>query len=224
MAAPCCVPQFLVIPGHARTPGSSAQRVLARLADEHGVTAISYSTVRDYVARRPARALRGFKTPVPRALLSGPLTGHTPSGSANAPRLLSGLLPPRPASPRQGCPQLPAGRFDGPAVKISHLDPVAIRVIADLSWERGQFGARSARPEGRLRWAGLNPRHGGRLRRSWPRALHLSLTFSRWRCLNCCQPLRTLLRSTARVRNCRTGRRSSRRCARVASSWSATAG
>jgi hypothetical protein len=61
MAAPCCVPQFLVIPGHARTPGSSAQRVLARLADEHGVTAISYSTVRDYVARRPARALRALR-------------------------------------------------------------------------------------------------------------------------------------------------------------------
>jgi transposase len=30
----------------------TARRVLARLVDEHGVTAISYSTVRDYVARR----------------------------------------------------------------------------------------------------------------------------------------------------------------------------
>ena len=30
----------------------TARRILARLVDEHGVTAISYSTVRDYVARR----------------------------------------------------------------------------------------------------------------------------------------------------------------------------
>ena len=30
----------------------TARRILARLVDEHGVTAISYSTVRDYVAKR----------------------------------------------------------------------------------------------------------------------------------------------------------------------------
>src|SRR5260370_24683845 len=30
----------------------TARRVAARLADEHGVTGVSYSTVRDYVARR----------------------------------------------------------------------------------------------------------------------------------------------------------------------------
>ena len=30
----------------------TAKRVLARLVDEHGAGALSYSTVRDYVARR----------------------------------------------------------------------------------------------------------------------------------------------------------------------------
>ena len=55
----------------------------------------------------PVRALRGVKTPVPRVLLSGPLTGHTPSGSANAPRLC------------QDCSH-PARRLPGKAVLSSH--------------------------------------------------------------------------------------------------------
>ncbi|HTW03723.1 MAG TPA: hypothetical protein VMF87_25715 [Streptosporangiaceae bacterium] len=36
----------------------TARRVLARLVDEHGVTAISYSTVRDYVADSSGQAER----------------------------------------------------------------------------------------------------------------------------------------------------------------------
>jgi len=40
----------------------TARRVLARLADEHGTTELSYSTVRDYVARR-----RGPRSTRPRA-------------------------------------------------------------------------------------------------------------------------------------------------------------
>src|SRR5258707_4834460 len=44
----------------------TARRVAARLADEHGVTGVSYSTVRDYVARRrpgiAAAAGRGTET------------------------------------------------------------------------------------------------------------------------------------------------------------------
>lgn len=35
-----------------KTQRHTARRILARLVDEHGVTNISYSTVRDYVAKR----------------------------------------------------------------------------------------------------------------------------------------------------------------------------
>ena len=42
----------------------TARRILARLVDEHGVTAISYSTVRDYVARRRPEILAGAGRPL----------------------------------------------------------------------------------------------------------------------------------------------------------------
>ena len=55
----------------------------------------------------PASALRGVTAPVPRVLLSGPLTSHTPSGSANAPWLC------------QDCSRQPR-RLPGPAVLSSY--------------------------------------------------------------------------------------------------------
>ena len=45
-------------------------------------------------------------TPVPRVLLSATLAGPAPSGSTGHVPALSGLLPPSPAPPRSGCPQL----------------------------------------------------------------------------------------------------------------------
>jgi hypothetical protein len=54
----------------------------------------------------PVRALRGFMTPVPRVLLSGLLTGPTPSDGAGAPRLC------------QDCSHQPR-RLPGPAVLSS---------------------------------------------------------------------------------------------------------
>jgi hypothetical protein len=68
----------------------------------------------------PVRALRGVKTPVPRVLLSGLLTGPTPSDGPGAPRLCQDCLPPTPTPPRASCPQLLPGRCDGPAVVVSH--------------------------------------------------------------------------------------------------------
>lgn len=70
---------------------------------------------------RVGKALRGFTTSVPRVLLSVPLTGPTPSGSADAPRLCQGCSHPAPASPGPGCPQLQPGRCDDPTVVASHL-------------------------------------------------------------------------------------------------------
>jgi len=50
--------------------------------------------------------IKGRMTPVPRVLLSVTLTGPAPSGSASASRPCRGRLPPSPAPPGSGCPQL----------------------------------------------------------------------------------------------------------------------
>jgi len=42
------------------------------------------------------------------------------AGGDDRSQALSGLLPPAPAPPATGCPQLLPGRCDGPAVKVSH--------------------------------------------------------------------------------------------------------
>jgi hypothetical protein len=55
----------------------------------------------------PVNALKGVMTPVPRVLLSVSLAGPAPSGSPGHTPALSGLLPPSPAPPGSGCPQLP---------------------------------------------------------------------------------------------------------------------
>jgi hypothetical protein len=69
---------------------------------------------------RAGKALRGVTTSVPRVLLSDLLTGpHTIWRYWRTPAL-SGLLPPNPASPGPGCPQLLPNRCDGPAAKVSH--------------------------------------------------------------------------------------------------------
>jgi hypothetical protein len=54
----------------------------------------------------PVYEMKDLMTPVPRVLLSATLAGPAPSGSADTSRLLSGLLPPSPAPPGSGCPQL----------------------------------------------------------------------------------------------------------------------
>jgi hypothetical protein len=51
-------------------------------------------------------ALKGVMTPVPRVLLFVSLAGPAPSGSPGHVPALSGLLPPSPAPPGSGCPQL----------------------------------------------------------------------------------------------------------------------
>jgi hypothetical protein len=45
---------------------------------------------------------------------------------------LSGLLPPSPASPGSGCPQLQPARCDSPAVKVSHPHSNPRRLVAHL--------------------------------------------------------------------------------------------
>src|SRR5215472_8261052 len=54
----------------------------------------------------PVYGLKDVTTPVPRVLLSATLAGPAPSGSTGHVPALSGLLPPSPAPPGSGCPQL----------------------------------------------------------------------------------------------------------------------
>jgi hypothetical protein len=49
---------------------------------------------------------QGLKAPIPHVLLSATLAGPAPSGSTGHVPALSGLLPPSPAPPGSGCPQL----------------------------------------------------------------------------------------------------------------------
>ena len=74
--------------------------------------------------------LRGFQPLVPHVRLSVSLAEPGPSDSADPPRRCRGLLPPSPASPGSGCPQLLPGRCDGPAVKVSHPHSVRERLVA----------------------------------------------------------------------------------------------
>ena len=55
----------------------------------------------------PMDALRGVRTLVPHVRLSVLLAGPRPSGSTGQSRRCQGRLPPSPASPGSGCPQLP---------------------------------------------------------------------------------------------------------------------
>src|SRR5205823_12050084 len=54
----------------------------------------------------PVASVKDVITPVPRVLLSATLAGPAPSGSTGYVPALSGLLPPSPAPPGSGCPQL----------------------------------------------------------------------------------------------------------------------
>jgi hypothetical protein len=74
--------------------------------------------------------LRSVQPPVPHVRLSVSLAEPGPSGSTGPPRRCRGVLPPSPASPGSGCPQLQPGRCDGPAMKVSHLHSVRERLVA----------------------------------------------------------------------------------------------
>lgn len=65
--------------------------------------------------------LRGVQPLVPRVHLPISLVGPDPSGSAGSSRRCRGCLPPSPASPGSGCPQLRPGHCDGQAVVVSRL-------------------------------------------------------------------------------------------------------
>jgi hypothetical protein len=78
----------------------------------------------------------------------------TPSGLARRARTvwqsqhdpaLSGLLPPAPASPGPGCPQLQSGRCDGPMVKASHLHTTTRRFTAHNEHQVDQSEGHSER-------------------------------------------------------------------------------
>jgi hypothetical protein len=104
MGKPGTVPVFTAIRSPKEEPGSApaaSPRVRRRSSPQPPVhqlhssrkflaatTTAGARRSRPVSARfEPVQALRGFKTPVPRVLLSGPLTGPTPSGAADAPRL-----------------------------------------------------------------------------------------------------------------------------------------
>jgi hypothetical protein len=63
----------------------------------------------------PVRALRGFMTPVPHVLLSGLLTGPTPSDGAGAPRLCQDCSHQPQRLPGASCPQLLPGSLRRPS-------------------------------------------------------------------------------------------------------------
>jgi hypothetical protein len=58
------------------------------------------------------------------------LAGPGPSGSTDPSRRCRGHLPPSPAFPGSGCPQLLPDRCDGPAAKVSHLRSITWRLVA----------------------------------------------------------------------------------------------
>lgn len=71
-------------------------------------------------------------TPVPRVLLSVSLAGPAPSGSADTSRLCQGRLPPFPAPPGSGCPQLQPPCCDRAAVASFHRHSNNSRFTAHL--------------------------------------------------------------------------------------------
>jgi len=74
--------------------------------------------------------LRRRKTPVPRVLLFISLAGPAPSDGAGTSRLCQGRLPPSPAPPGSGCPQLQPPCCDKAAAKVSHLHKINKRLAA----------------------------------------------------------------------------------------------
>ena len=69
-------------------------------------------------------------TPVPHVHRPVLLAGPRPSGSAGPPRRCRGCLPPSPASPGSGCPQLQPPCCDKAAAKVSHLHSIPQRLVA----------------------------------------------------------------------------------------------
>jgi hypothetical protein len=106
---------------------------------------------------RAGASLRGVLTPVPRVRLSIPLAGPAPSGSTETSRLCQGRLPPSPAPPGSGCPQLHPPAATGKAAKVSHLHSNHQRLTAQADHDahiggaavlgsRSAPGARTSRP------------------------------------------------------------------------------
>jgi site-specific DNA recombinase len=78
--------------------------------------------------------------PVPRVLLSVPLARPAPSGSAGTSQLCRGRLPPSPAPPRSGCPQLRLPAATGQAMKVFHLHSNQQRLTVLANCERARTG------------------------------------------------------------------------------------
>ncbi len=67
---------------------------------------------------------------VPHVHLPVLLAGPEPSGSSDPSRRCRGCLPPSPASPGSGCPQLRAGCCDSQRAESFHLRSVQKRLVA----------------------------------------------------------------------------------------------
>ena len=98
-------------PRHAYAAGFQRGLPDQHLKTSPGVLAASVNSetrrVRPRSARfEPVSKLKDVTTPVPLVLLSATLAGPAPSGSTGHVPALSGLLPPSPAPPGSGCPQL----------------------------------------------------------------------------------------------------------------------
>ena len=80
------------------------------------------------------------KTPVPRICLSATLATPVSSGSTDTSWLCRGRLPPIPAPPETGCPQLRSPAATGTTVQVSHLHSINKRLTAHRWYDapRGQ--------------------------------------------------------------------------------------
>jgi hypothetical protein len=88
-----------------KNQGHTARRVLARLVDEHGVQDLSYSTVRDYVAKRRPEIVAEAGKPLETGCV--PQThGHpaAPGEPAGTPRCVTTIIVRPPGSPARRAP------------------------------------------------------------------------------------------------------------------------
>jgi hypothetical protein len=110
------------------------------------------------------------KTPVPYVYLSATLAGPAPSGSTDTSRLCQGRLPPSPAPPGSGCPQLRSPAATGTTVEVSHLHSINKHLTAHPPQARRQLD----RPPQPRRQPNLDQPHRPPIPRRQPRPLTTS--------------------------------------------------
>jgi hypothetical protein len=111
---------------------------------------------RNQVERIGPSSVNRRRTSVPRVCLSVTLATPASSGSADTSWLCRGRLPPVPAPPETGCPQLRSPAATGTTVQVFHLHSINKRLTAHRRIDAG--ARRAARGTGgRCIFADLEP-------------------------------------------------------------------